>query len=60
MCLIFHRDKDDGLTSRMLTAEDAMSSKYKPKVPYEITVYTGDQPSAGTGMFDITVIKIVR
>jgi len=45
----FHRDRDDGRTSREFTFEDAELLKYQAKLPYQVTLYTGDKPQAGTG-----------
>ncbi|XP_071500737.1 lipoxygenase homology domain-containing protein 1-like [Diadema antillarum] len=42
------RDKDDGQTSRVLIVEDGQKMEYKPKIPYEMTVFTGDVQNAGT------------
>ncbi|XP_022094211.1 lipoxygenase homology domain-containing protein 1-like isoform X2 [Acanthaster planci] len=42
------KDKDDGHISRVLVSEDAQSANYKPKIPYEVTFFTGDVQNAGT------------
>ncbi|XP_071795423.1 lipoxygenase homology domain-containing protein 1-like [Asterias amurensis] len=42
------KDKDDGHISRVLVIDDAQSATYKPKIPYEVTVFTGDVQNAGT------------
>ncbi|XP_053384453.1 lipoxygenase homology domain-containing protein 1-like isoform X6 [Mercenaria mercenaria] len=44
------RDKGDGKTSRIFSVDDGISSmsSYKPMIPYEMTVYTGDVEEAGT------------
>lgn len=51
------RDKGDGRTSRILSVQDGQSSvtSYKPLIPYEITVVTGDVQSAGTD----AVLKLI-
>lgn len=43
-------DKSDGKTTRMLSVDDETSTvtSYRPLVPYEVTVTTGDVPEAGT------------
>ncbi len=43
------RELDDGKTSRILKVADAERVKYDAKVPYEVTVHTGDVSQAGTG-----------
>ncbi|XP_063957148.1 lipoxygenase homology domain-containing protein 1-like [Lytechinus pictus] len=42
------RDKDDGQTSRMLIVEDGQKVEYKPKITYELVLFTGDVQNAGT------------
>ncbi|XP_013416715.1 lipoxygenase homology domain-containing protein 1 isoform X2 [Lingula anatina] len=44
------RDKGDGKTSRVFSLQDGESSmvSYKPMIPCELTVYTGDMQGAGT------------
>ncbi|CAB4019689.1 lipoxygenase homology domain-containing 1-like, partial [Paramuricea clavata] len=42
------KDKEDGLTTRVLTASEGDQVSYKPLVPYEITVFSGDVKDAGT------------
>ncbi|CAL1540467.1 unnamed protein product [Lymnaea stagnalis] len=44
------RDKGDGKTNRIFSVDDGKSSitSYKPLIPYEVTVTTGDVPDAGT------------
>ncbi|XP_012940880.1 lipoxygenase homology domain-containing protein 1 [Aplysia californica] len=44
------KDKGDGKTSRMFSVDDGLSSitSYKPMIPYEVTVTTGDVAAAGT------------
>lgn len=44
------RDKGDGKTSRIFSVDDGISSvsSYKPLIPYEMTVFTGDVEEAGT------------
>ncbi|CAK8676643.1 unnamed protein product [Clavelina lepadiformis] len=44
----FARDKDDGLTTRFFTSLDADKIKYKAKVPYEVTLFTGNVQGSGT------------
>lgn len=45
------RDREDGRTSRRFGIEDAKTSEYKAKTPFEVTVFTGDKPKAGTGHY---------
>merc|ERR1712136_470800 len=45
------RNKDDGLTTRTLNIEDAKENSYKAKTSYEVTLFTGDKPSAGADSF---------
>lgn len=42
------QNKEDGKVVRVLSASDDQLITYRPHVPYEITVYTGDIKSAGT------------
>ncbi|XP_059845764.1 lipoxygenase homology domain-containing protein 1 [Hypanus sabinus] len=42
------RDRGDGLTARVFSILDAETIQVGQKVPYEVTVVTGDTPSAGT------------
>ncbi|XP_030851151.1 lipoxygenase homology domain-containing protein 1 isoform X3 [Strongylocentrotus purpuratus] len=42
------RDEDDGQTFRMLIVEDGQKVEYKPKITYELVVFTGDVQNAGT------------
>ncbi|CAH1787210.1 unnamed protein product [Owenia fusiformis] len=44
------RDKGDGRTSRTINVQDGdgTTTSYKPMVPYEVTVHTGDESGAGT------------
>jgi len=42
------QNKEDGKVVRVLSASDGQLVTYKPHVPHEITVYTGDVKSAGT------------
>ncbi|XP_064633987.1 lipoxygenase homology domain-containing protein 1-like isoform X3 [Lineus longissimus] len=44
------KDKGDGKTTRLFAVEDGESTMttYKPKIPYELTVVTGDMHGAGT------------
>nr|CAB3263471.1 lipoxygenase homology domain-containing protein 1-like [Phallusia mammillata] len=44
----FARDKEEGVKSRIIHVEDAEVIKYKAKIPYQITLYTGDVAQAGT------------
>ncbi|XP_063398724.1 lipoxygenase homology domain-containing protein 1-like isoform X1 [Mytilus trossulus] len=46
------RDKSDGKTERTFTLDDGVSTvtSYKPMIPYECTVITGDREKAGTDM----------
>ena len=43
------REFDDGKTTRTLQIGDAERIKYKAKVAYDVTIYTGDVAQAGTG-----------
>ena len=43
------REFDDGKTARTLQIGDAKRIKYKAKVAYDVTIYTGDVAQAGTG-----------
>ncbi|XP_071954737.1 lipoxygenase homology domain-containing protein 1-like [Antedon mediterranea] len=44
----FSKDKDDGKIVRTLFLEQGQKLQYKPKIPYEVTIYTGDVQAAGT------------
>uniref|UniRef100_H2ZAW5 PLAT domain-containing protein n=1 Tax=Ciona savignyi TaxID=51511 RepID=H2ZAW5_CIOSA len=44
----FARSKDDGLVSRIFTTDDAEKLSFKAKIPYEITLHTGNVDNAGT------------
>eukprot|EP00794_Sanderia_malayensis_P016965 gene16965-18674_t len=42
------KDKDDGKIARIFSVGEDKTVSYKPKIPHELTVYTGDVQLAGT------------
>ncbi|CAF4587849.1 unnamed protein product [Rotaria sp. Silwood1] len=41
------KQKGDGRTKRILKVQDSNQSSFRPLIPYEITIYTGDIENAG-------------
>lgn len=42
------KDKEDGKTVRMFSVDESKDVVYKPKIPYQMTIYTSDVKNAGT------------
>ena len=42
------KDKEDGKTVRIFSVDETREVAYKPKIPWELSVYTGDVQNAGT------------
>lgn len=42
------QDKEDGKTFRIFSVDETKDVTYKPKIPFNMTIYTGDVKNAGT------------